>query len=58
MFQIIRKIKNKVNNMSELTRLRLFAAFVTVIMLSCFLVLHKTKSNDHNSKVYKYYRDL
>ena len=46
--------------MSELTRLRLFAAFVTIIMVSGFLVLHKTKSDNlnYNSKVYKDYRGL
>lgn len=58
MFQTIRKIKKMVNNMSELTILRLFAVFITVIMISCFLVLHKTKSDtpNYNIKDYRYYR--
>lgn len=60
MFQTIRKIKKRVNNMSEVTRLRLFAAFVTVIMISCFLVLHKTRSDNpnYNVKDYRYYRAI
>lgn len=46
--------------MSELTRLRLFAVFTTVIMISCFLVLHKSRSDtpNYNIKDYRYYRAI
>lgn len=54
MFQTIRKIKKKVNNMSEITRLRLFAIFVIIIMVSCFVVLHKAKPNNQNYNIKDY----
>ena len=54
MFQ---KIKNRIRNMNELTKTRLFAGCVLVVMLSCFLVLHKNKTNDNNFN-YNQYRYL
>lgn len=47
--------------MSEITKLRLFTIFITVIMLSCFLFLHKNKSDNQdygitNYRYYRYYR--
>lgn len=52
MFQ---KLKKRIDNMSEITKTRLFALLVVVIMGVGFFTLHKNKSDSSNSKIYRHY---
>ena len=57
MFQ---KIKKRIDNMNELTKTRLFALLVTIIMISAFIVIHKNKNvnydNDYTHRHYRHWR--
>lgn len=55
--KLFQKIKNIRNNMTELTKLRLFALAVFVIMTTCFYVVYKNKStNDNEHYLYKHHK--
>ncbi len=55
--KLIQKIKDVKNNMTELTRLRLFALAVFIIMTTCFYVVYKNKPiNDNEHYLYKHHK--
>ena len=55
---MLEKIKNKIINMSEITKTRLFAVFVIIIMISGFCLVYENKSNntDSNYNKHRYYK--